>query len=166
MKNLYAILIILTLLISSINSLGQTRKQSVDIREVLIESAKRGDKEFPDGKDVLLVHFSYLGKLHTKDGVIFVADMRSALNHMPAPRGINSIMFFNRRYQFLGKQDFAASMPLWCEGGKLFLFGDLDGFSEIGQGNVIDLTKGYKNMRIYHQKRYASSGGIDDGELD
>jgi hypothetical protein len=165
MKNRFAILLMLILLLFS-NSFGQAPQRLSDIREVLIQAAKKGDKEFPDGRDVLLVHFSYLGKLRTREGLIYVADVRTALNHMPAPRGVNSIMFFNRRYEYLGKQNFAASMPLWCEGGKLFLFGDLDGFSEIEQGNVIDLTKGYKNMRIYHEKRYASSGGIYDGERD
>jgi hypothetical protein len=166
MKNLFATFIIAFLFLSSSTSFGQSGKAPLDIREVLIQGAKKGDKEFPDGKDVLLVHFSYLGKLHTRDGVIYVADMRSALANMPAPRGVNAIMFFDRRLHYLGKQRFAASMPLWCEGGKLFLFGDLDGFSEIGQGNVIDLTRGYKNMRIYHEKRYASSGGIYDGGRD
>jgi hypothetical protein len=53
-------------------------------------------------------------------------------------------------------------MPLWCEEGRLFLFGDLDGFSDRGDGNVIDLTDGYEQMRIYHEKRYGSSGGIND----
>jgi hypothetical protein len=142
--------------------IGQTHNEPADIREGLPSSAKKADKDFPDGNDVLLTHFSYLGKLQTKKGVIYVANMRSVLNNMNAPRGVNYIMFFDNKYEFLGKQNYASSMPLWCEEGRLFLFGDLDGFSDRGDGNVIDLTDGYEKMRIYHEKRYGSSGGIND----
>ncbi len=162
MKNQLPALLILILLICPTYCLGQTTKEPVDLREMLASSAKKADKEFPDGKDVLLTHFSYLGKLLTKEGVIYVVDMRSVLNSMSAPRGVNYIMFFDSKYKFLGKQNYASSMPLWCEEGKLFLFGDLDGFSDRGDGNVIDLSDGYENLRIYHEKRYGSSGGIYD----
>ncbi|HEX9665032.1 MAG TPA: hypothetical protein VGA95_00545 [Thermodesulfobacteriota bacterium] len=162
MKNLLRTLPILILLMCPIYCLGQTHNGPADIREGLASSAKKADKDFPDGKDVLLTHFSYLGKLQTKKGVIYVADMRSVLNNMNAPRGVNYIMFFDNKYEFLGKQNYASSVPLWCEEGRLFLFGDLDGFSDRGDGNVIDLSDGYKNMRIYHEKRYGSSGGIND----
>ena len=132
MKNRLAVLPILILFISPAFCLGQTTKEPVDLREMLASSAKKADKDFPDGNDVLLTHFSYLGKLQTKEGVIYVADMRSILNNMSAPRGVNYIMFFDNKYRFLGKQSYASSMPLWCEEGKLYLFGDLDGFSDRG----------------------------------
>jgi hypothetical protein len=162
MKNLLRTLPILILLIFPIYCLGQANKEPADIRDMLASSAKKADKDFPDGKEVLITHFSYLGKLQTREGVIYVADMRSVLNNMSAPRGVNYIMFFDNKYKFLGKQSYASSMPLWCEEGKLYLFGDLDGFSDRGDGNVIDLSDGYENLKIYHEKRYGSSGGIND----
>ena len=133
-----------------------------DLREKLLQAARKSDKDFPDDKDVLLTHFSYLGKLHTKQGVVYVVDLRSVINNMPAPRGQNAILFFNARLKFLGRQAYASSLPLWCEKGKLYLWGDLDGFVEQGAGNVIDLTQGYRKRRVYHEDRYGSSGGILD----
>ncbi len=102
------------------------------------------------------------GKPDIRDGPIFVVNMRSVLANMNAPRGANFICFFGRRGNFLGKLSYLFSMPLWCEKGKLYLFGDRDIFDEYGPGNVIDLSDGYVNLKVYHEKKYGSSGGIAD----
>ncbi|MEW6128358.1 MAG: hypothetical protein AB1757_15070 [Acidobacteriota bacterium] len=157
------LLLLFTLCIFPNISFSQVKKAGLDIRESLLASAKKADKTFPDDKDVLLTHFAYLGALKTTEGKIFVVNMRSVLKGMSAPHGVNYIMFFNQRHRFLGKLNYASSMPLWCEGGKVYLFGDLDGISNPGEGNVIDLSNGFKKMKIYHAKKYGSSGGIDEG---
>ena len=168
MKVSTKIYLVMLLAFSTVESLAYASSRLLDIRERLLVAARKGDKEFPDGKDVVLTHFAYVGKLQTRTGVIYVVNLRSVLNNMPAPRGLNYIVFFNQRYhhryRWLGKLNYAASMPLWCEQGRLYLFGELDVPSNLGEGNVIDLTAGYKRMKIYRQKKYGSSGGTLDGD--
>ena len=142
---------------------GLTQPRSIDLRERLLHSAQRADKAFPNGQDVVLTHFAYLGKVQTRDGVVYVVNQRAVLNNMPAPRGVNAVVFFNARLQWLGKLAYASNQPLWCERGKVYLFGDLDVPSDKGEGNVLDLSQGYRRLRIYHEKRYGSSGGTLDG---
>jgi hypothetical protein len=141
--------------------------ENPDIRVQLLTSARKNDPDFPDGREVMLTHFSYLGRLVTSRGeIIHVADRRAVITGMAAPHGRNSINFFDRKLHFLGKIGYVNSRPLWCDGGKLYLFGDLDGFPEPGRnysrGNVIDVADGFANLKIYHAKIYGSSGGIED----
>ena len=133
-----------------------------DLRELLLKEAQRSDPDHPDGRNVLLTHFSYVGRLDTQKGRIYVANRRAVLANMPAPRGVNDILFFDRHCRFLGKVNYCMSMPLWCEGARLYLYGDLDGISRPGEGNVIDLAHGFANLRVSHETRYGSSGGTLD----
>jgi hypothetical protein len=161
----------LTCLLACISLLGGcdgAASPPKDVREALLASATKSEPEFPDGRDLLLTHFSYVGKLATSQGeAIYVADQRAVIAGMPAPRGQSFIVFFDRQFRYLGKIGYVRSRPLWCKGGCLYLYGDLDGFPQPGQkfppgGNVIDVTDGYKNLKSYHAYAYGSSGGIDD----
>jgi hypothetical protein len=140
----------------------------LDVREALMDSAKKSEPGFPDGHEVLLTHFSYIGHLVTSQGeVIYVADQRGVIADMEAPRGLNYIAFFDRQFRYLGRISYLESRPLWCEGSRLYLFGDLDGTPWPGQpaspgGNVIDVAAGYGSIKSYHAHVYGSSGGIDD----
>src|SRR6185503_13861634 len=59
-----------------------------DVRSSLLASARRSDPDFPDGRDVLLTHFSHVGQLVSSKGeVVYVADRRAVLAGMLAPRG-------------------------------------------------------------------------------
>jgi hypothetical protein len=131
-------------------------------RQHLLAAAKLGDPDFPDEKRVKLMHFSYVGSLKTKDGAVLVVDRRSVLNGMLAPRGLNFITFFDDQLKYLGKFQYIKSRPLYCDGGKLFLFGALDGRHPGGDGNVIDVTDGYESLKICREYSYGSSGGIAD----
>ncbi len=138
-------------------------ENSIDVRELLLESAKKGDPGFPNGKEVLLTHFSHVGHLMTASGErIHVVDRRAVLAGMLAPGGQNYITFFDGRHQFLGKIHYIGSRPLWCDGSRLYLFGDLDGAPGELIGNVIDVSKGYSSLTAYHASAYGSSGGIED----
>jgi hypothetical protein len=126
-----------------------------DIRECLLESARRGDPKFPDGNEVILTHFSYIGKIESAKGSIYIVDERAVISGMLSPRGLNHIAFVSDDLKFLGKIRYVQSRPLWCEGSKVYLFGDLDGGQ--GDGNVIDLKDGYSNVRFLREKAYGSS---------
>lgn len=134
----------------------------VNVRSALLAAAKRDNPEFPNGKGILLTHFSHVGELTTARGeLIYVADRRAVIGGMLAPRGLNYICFFDAQFRYLGKVKYVSSRPLWCEGSKVFLFGDLDNSSD-PEGNVMDLTEGFSALRIYHASVYGSSGGIRD----
>jgi hypothetical protein len=141
-----------------------TSNEPLDVRAALLASAKKDEADFPDGHKLLLTHFSHVGQLITSRGeIIFVADQRAVIADQMAPHGLNFIAFFDSHFRFLGKINYVKSRPLWCDGSKLYLFGDLD--SRIPQyppGNVIDLARGYKNLKVYHAKVYGSSGGFED----
>ena len=139
-----------------------------DVREALLDAARHSEPGFPDGRQILLTHFSYVGHLVTSQGeVIYVVDQRGVIANMQAPRGQNFIVLFGQQFRYLGKIGYVQSRPLWCDGSRLYLFGDLDGFPQPGQsippgGNVIDVADGYQGIRSYHSHVYGSSGGIDD----
>jgi len=51
--------------------------KNLDIRAQLLASARNNDPDFPDGREVMLTHFSYLGQLVTSRGeIIHVADQQ------------------------------------------------------------------------------------------
>jgi len=157
--------VLAALLISCASSPSSTNR---NIRSALLEAARDGDPRFPDGKNVILTHFSHVGDLRTAHGKrIYVADQRAVLAGMLAPRGQNRISFFDERLVYLGSIGYVHSRPLWCDRSKLYLFGDLDGFPQPGQeyptgGNVIDVSAGFDELRSYHASVYGSSGGIED----
>ncbi len=160
-KLLLCLALILGFVLSGCTS---TSNQPFDVRAALLASAKQNETDFPDGHELFLTHFSHVGQLVTSHGeIIYIADQRAVIADQKSPHGLNFIAFFDRHFRFLGQINYVKSRPLWCDGSKLYLFGDLD--SRIPQyppGNVIDLAGGYKNLKVYHAKVYGSSGGLDD----
>jgi len=144
-----------------------TSTKPVDVRAALLESAKKSEPDFPDVRNSVLTHFAHVGELMTsRHEIIYVADQRAVTADALSPHGLNFIVFFDEHFQFLGKINYGSSRPLWCAGGKLYLFGDLDGFPEPGRnyshGNVIDVADGFENLKIYHAKTYGSSDALKD----
>src|SRR5262245_1305187 len=118
-------------------------KQNSDIRAALLASAEKSDPDFPDGRNSVLTHFSHVGQLVTTSGdVIYVADRSAVLAGMLAPRGQNFITFFDQQFRYLGKIRYTESRPLWCDGSRLYLFGELDSLVNGLSGNVIDVARG------------------------
>ena len=145
----------------------------IDVRTALFESAKKSEPDFPDGRDIVLTHFAEIGQLVTSRGdVIYVIEQFSVTADAMSPHGQTCIVFFDRKFQFLGKLGFGKSYPLWCEGSKLYLWGDLDRkfwntdldrrLEKMSPGNVIDVANGFENLTNYHAKIYGSSGGLED----
>ena len=115
----------------------------VDVLSKLLLAAEVGDPGHPDGENVVLMHFSHLGQVTTVSGEkVYVADRRAVIGGMLAPWGKNAILFFNGRHRYLGKLKYVQSPPLWGEGARLFISGNLEGFFNLVQGNVIDLSGG------------------------
>jgi|SRR5579871_1766581 len=145
----------------------------VDVRAALLQSAKQSDPDFPDGRDLVLTHFSHIGQLvDSRRQVIYVAEQHSVTTKALSPHGQRFIAFFDKQFRYLGKFGFDGSNPLWCDGSRLFLYGDLQRvffntdldrkLQKYPPGNVIDVADGFENIRVYHAKIYGSSGGLKD----
>lgn len=66
--------------------------------------------------------------------------------------------------------------PFWCEGSKIYFFGcgsfpgthpatELESLfedPELASGNVLDLSGGVDAILLRREKKYGSSGGIED----
>ncbi len=75
-----------------------------DVRAALLDSAEKSDPDQPDGRTVLLTHFSHLGRLTTSKGkTIYVADRRAVIAGMLAPARPERHFVFRRRVSLFGK---------------------------------------------------------------
>lgn len=130
-----------------------------NIRQVLLASAQASDPDLsPNNSGLILTHFSHVCELSTDEGeTIYVGDRRAVLAGMLAPRGINYITFFAEDFTYLGKYQYVTARPLWCDGGKLYLFGSLDAGDVPSGNNVIDVSRGFQRVRFYYEEEYGSS---------
>ncbi|KKL24065.1 hypothetical protein LCGC14_2419080 [marine sediment metagenome] len=138
------------------SSVGEARFQSPDIRERLLANARRSDQWFPDGKDVKLTVFAYVGRAQTKEGCAYVVELRQVLTGMLSPRGAAYILFFNSKEELVAKEsihDYRAG-PLWCDGGLLFLYGADNNGDRIW--NAWDLSEGISKRKRILKPEYGS----------
>ncbi len=138
------------------SSVGEARLQGPDIRERLLANARRSDQWFPDGKDVKLILFAYVGRAQTKEGCAYVVELRQVLTGMPCPRGAGYILFFNSKEELVAKESIHTSTagPLWCDGGLLFLCGnDINGDK---CWNAWDLSEGISKRKRILKPEYGS----------
>ena len=94
-----------------------------DVRSLLLASAMAQDPDFPDGKDVQLTRFAYIGAVDTPDGPVHVVERLAVLTGMLAPRGQPHLDFYDKDYRLLASFWWPWGGPLWCEGSKVYLFG-------------------------------------------
>jgi hypothetical protein len=146
-----------------------------DVRSLLLASAKAQDPDFPDGRNVQLTRFAYIGAMDTPEGPVHVVQRLAVLTGMLAPRGIPKLDFYDRNHRLLASLWWPGGEPLWCEGSKVYLFGSacegpfpaddatraLFEEDECPGGNVIDLSEGFRKAVLRLEKRYGSSGGIE-----
>jgi hypothetical protein len=156
-------ILLMTVVFLATGCLSRVSKPALDVRAALLASAGKSDPDFPEGREMVLTHFSHVGQLVTSSGeIIYVGDRRAVIAGMLAPRGQNCITFFDSQFRYLGKIGYVASRPLWCDGSRLYLFGELDGFATGLSGNVIDVADGYQHLRAYHANVYGSGGDAEE----
>lgn len=131
------------------------QQQPVNMREKMLRSSQIYDPHFPDETGEKLTYFAYIGKVHTNSGELHVAHVLSALTGMPSPRGQKWIAFYDEAGQYVGRQTIHNAKPLWCEGSKVFLFGDDTADGE-NFGNAWELADGFENRKIVIDKSYGS----------
>ena len=131
-----------------------------NIRQKLLESLNR-EREL--GRE--LTHFSYVCDLETKRGIMYVGYMREVLSGMPAPRGYNTIVFFDQNKNLKNKFRTSA-LPLWCEEARLYLFGRYDRYHKSCEKdykcNVIDFGGVNAEPKFRFEERYGSNSGSEE----
>ncbi|HZI31441.1 MAG TPA: hypothetical protein VFF11_03810, partial [Candidatus Binatia bacterium] len=139
-------------------------------------------------KGVQQTQFAYIGDVQTAKGTCHVAVQSLILSDMMAPRGEPTrLLLFSDKARLVAvyQADFDTSAwPLWCTGSCIYLagfsslhFGDsvnhkippsprlarlFAGTNETPTGNVIDFSNGPLNPVLTREKRYGSSGGLND----
>lgn len=119
---------------------------------------------------------AHIGHLDTADGRYEVALQRIVREGMLAPRGQRHLRLFTEDGRLVATYSLSGAEPLWCEGGKLYLFGfgHIAGIpvdpqlasrfanDELPTGNVVDFSRGIKHGVMLRETRYGSSGGVED----
>jgi hypothetical protein len=139
-------------------------------------------------KGVQQTEFAYIGDVQTDKGTYHVAVQMRILTDMLAPHGLPTrLLLFSddARPVAAYEADFASGIwPLWCEGSRIYLagfsslhFADsvnhrispdprlarlFSGTDRTPAGNVIDFSRGPMEPLLTREKRYGSSGGIED----
>lgn len=118
---------------------------------------------------------AHIGHIDTADGRYEVCVQRLVLTGMLAPRGQRWLLLFTPDGQVVRAYSLSDAEPLWCEGGRIYLFGmgSVPGISVppelaaqfaadgLPTGNVLDFLRGLDHARLVREKRYGSSGGIE-----
>ena len=153
-RKLLVILSVSSCFILNAQSPSRRRGNDHDVRDGLMQSSRKDDPDFPTGDGSKLVRFAYVGRVESPQGQLYVVDMRLVLTGMLSPRGNNYVVFFDENHNWLGKERYILTQPLWCRGSKVFLHGvDTDGAT---QGNAWDLSEGFADRRRVLVSEYGS----------
>jgi hypothetical protein len=122
------------------NSRGATSANSVRTLEdqaylaQLVRESEIADNERS------LVHVSHTCTL-TIDGQPYSAiDMRELVKGATTARGVNQVLLLNAENQLISRVEYGNARPLFCEGNKLYLHGDVIPDGQAEEGNVLVFT--------------------------
>jgi len=131
----------------------------------------------PAGQGMQETRFALIGKIQTVEGTFFVVDQCLVVKGMLAPHGQEKLLLFDNRRRLVKAYSVRTAIPLWCEGPRIYLGGPGDfwniqldprinamfGKDEAPNGgNVLDFSGGIEHPYITREKKYGSSGGIED----
>lgn len=134
----------------------------------------------PSSEGLQQTQFALIGQVVTHEGKFHVALQRLVLTSMLAPRGQAKLLLFNAKRGLVASYSLLRAYPLWCEGSRIYLGGEgftygeipmdprvtaLDPESALG-GNVIDFSHGIHKPFMTREKKYGSSGGIEDDQFE
>lgn len=126
-------------------SAGSCASESSDVREQMLEASRRQDPLFPDGENLKLTHFAYMGTVTADGERLRVVEAAAVIPNMPSPRGQAWLYFFDNDNQLVGRHTVRRASPRWCEGSRVYFFG-LEGNGE-QEGNALDLGEGFDRRR-------------------
>ncbi len=129
----------------------------------------------PTSDGLQQTQFALIGELEAPEGTFYVAHQKLVLTGMLAPRGQGHLLLFDSKRKLVASFWLISAYPLWCEGSRVYLWGNglawnipvdpriTELWPESAEGgNVIDFSRGLHQPYITREKRYGSSGGIED----
>jgi hypothetical protein len=129
----------------------------------------------PTSEGLQQTQFALIGELEAPEGTFYVAVQKLVGTGMLAPRGQAKLLLFDSKRQLVSSYGLINAYPLWCEGSRVYLWGDglawnipvspriTELWPESAEGgNVIDFSLGLDQPYITKEMRYGSSGGIED----
>ena len=160
-----SIRILILLLVSAAVSSGQESEWKA-LDKVARSTLAKGQQQ---------TQLAIIGEIQAPEGKHVVATQKIVTKGMLSPRGQSKLLLFNSDRKVVAKFGIIDGVPLWCEGSRIYLFGNglfrgvpvdprinkmYPGSAE--GGNVIDFSKGILKPFITREQKYGSSGGIED----
>ena len=132
--------------------LFQARSPEQDLRSILIESIKKNDLDVSRTRDDMQpFHFSHVCTLKDYQGrSVYVGDYKSVLIGMDSPRGINYIMFFDSKFNYLSKVHYSIADRIQCRDKKVYLSNTKEHYPQYIR--VINTDQGFQNLTLYSEK--------------
>jgi hypothetical protein len=100
--------------------------------------------------DRRLVHFSHTCSLRIEGAEFPVVDVQEIVKGAVTPRGVNRIVVFapgGKAVQLIG---YTTERPLFCDGNRLYVFGDLEVDGVGPEGNVLTFSARGKQVKLSH----------------
>jgi hypothetical protein len=152
---------------------GEIATDSSSLADNLWRTLQRAAR--PSSAELQQTQFAFIGEVVTSKGKFFVAVQRLVRIGMLAPRGQGNLLLFDSKRRLVKSFSLLTAVPLWCEGSRIYLAGNglvsgmpldrriaaIENEAACG-GNVIDFTGGIDHPQITREKKYGSSGGIED----
>ncbi|WP_299820728.1 hypothetical protein [uncultured Roseibium sp.] len=118
-------------------STAETAASFPDERSAIAD-ALLGQGVLVDGR--LLTHLSHVCNLTIGEGAYPVLDVRELVRGAVTPRGQSRIVVIDPEFALMQSFEYGQARPLFCDGNRLFLNGDL-AVDNIGpEGNVLEFS--------------------------
>ena len=100
--------------------------------------------------DRRLVHFSHTCSLRIDGAEFPVVDVQEIVKGVSTPRGVNRIVVLGPDKKLVHRLEYTTERPLFCEGNRLYVFGDLEVGGVGPGGNVLTLSGRGKQVKVSH----------------
>ena len=118
-----------------------------DSRQGLLQKAFAAHAFDPDRE---ITHVSHVCSLHL-DGQWFpVLDVQEVVKGAVVPRGANSIVVLDPDFKLARRLAYATERPLFCEGNRLYVWGDLQVEEASAEGNELTFTGRASHLTVRH----------------
>lgn len=132
-----------------------------NMRERMLASAAANYSLFPDGENVVLTKFAYIGDVTTSTGLLRVVALRAAIRNMLSPRGQGAILLFNEQGNYVGRRaSHYPAEPMRCEGSLVYLWGETTVSGQ--KGNAWNFSDGLGSGYLVTVPPFGSADDVTD----
>lgn len=118
----------------------KTSKSSVDAQRRLESLRRELQTTGILDKDRKLIHLSFVGNLKVDGQTFAVLDIMELVPGASTPRGVNRIIILDPSLVAAQQIEYTTERPLFCQGSRLFVWGDLTIGGVLPEGNVLTFT--------------------------